>query len=92
MKPSVIPFQSVDWSEVPKTVHPGEKGLATWQTIKFEDLCLRIVEYSARYLADHWCRFVAYSAIRAEYTLQHRQTIVKTCNGLRIARKFRFLK
>jgi hypothetical protein len=51
-----IPFQSIDWSLIPKTFHPGEKGSATWQTIEFGDLRIRIVEYSSGYLADHWCR------------------------------------
>jgi len=58
MKTSEIPFQSIDWSLIPKTIHAGEKGSATWQTIQFEGLRLRIVEYSAGYLADHWCRKV----------------------------------
>jgi hypothetical protein len=56
MNPSEIPFQSIDWSVIPKTVYPGEKGSATWQTIQFGGLRIRIVEYSAAYLADHWCR------------------------------------
>ena len=55
MYKSTIPFQSLDWSVIPKTIHPGEKGSATWQTIEFEGLRIRIVEYSAGYLADHWC-------------------------------------
>lgn len=56
MSKSAIPFQSIDWSVIPKTLHPGETGMATWQTIEFEGLRIRIVEYSAGYLADHWCR------------------------------------
>ncbi len=56
MKPSEIPFQSIDWSVIPKVIYPGEKGTATWQTIQFEGLRVRIVEYTAGYLADHWCR------------------------------------
>lgn len=53
---STIPFQTINWSLVSKTIHPGEKGSAIWQTIQFEGLRIRIVEYSAGYLADHWCR------------------------------------
>jgi hypothetical protein len=56
MKNISIPFQSIDWSLIPKTIHPGEKGSANWQTIEFGGLRIRIVEYSAGYLADHWCR------------------------------------
>jgi hypothetical protein len=55
MKNIAIPFQSIDWSVIPKIIYPGEKGSATWQTVQFEGLRIRIVEYSAGYLADHWC-------------------------------------
>ncbi|MDR6566715.1 MULTISPECIES: DHCW motif cupin fold protein [Chitinophaga] len=51
-----IPFQTIDWSVIPKTVHPGESGTAWWQTIQFPGLRIRIVEYSPGYLADHWCK------------------------------------
>jgi hypothetical protein len=50
-----IPFHITDWDNVPATEHRGEKGMATWRTIKYNDLRIRIVEYSAGYLADHWC-------------------------------------
>ena len=52
---SNIPFQSIDWSAVPKVEYPGEQGTSYWQTIQFEGLRVRIVEYQAGYLADHWC-------------------------------------
>ena len=29
--------------------------MAYWQTLQFGDLRIRLVEYSAGYLADHWC-------------------------------------
>jgi hypothetical protein len=32
-----IPFQTIDWSNIPRTEHKGEPGLAYWQTIQFED-------------------------------------------------------
>ena len=51
-----IPFQNIDWSNIPKTEHKGETSSATWQTQHFEGLRLRIVEYSAGYVADHWCQ------------------------------------
>lgn len=56
MSNSNIPFQTIDWSAIPKTEHPGETGMAWWQTLQFSGLRLRIVEYSPGYLADHWCR------------------------------------
>jgi hypothetical protein len=51
-----IPFQLVDWNSFPKTQHQGETGMAYRQTWQTDDLRVRIVEYTAGYLADHWCR------------------------------------
>jgi len=50
-----IPFQTIDWSLLDKTEHKGEKGTSFWQTLQFDGLRIRIVEYSPGYLADHWC-------------------------------------
>ena len=50
-----IPFQTIDWSKIPKTEHDGETGVAYWQTIQLPGLRIRIVEYSNGYFADHWC-------------------------------------
>ena len=51
-----VPFQSIDWTGIEKTTHPGDSGQAFWQTLQFPGLRIRIVEYSPGYLADHWCR------------------------------------
>lgn len=50
-----IPFQTIDWSSIPKTTHQGETGTACWQTLQFDGLRISLVEYSKGYLADHWC-------------------------------------
>lgn len=50
-----IPFQMIDWSQINKTEHKGEFGMAFWQTIQLGGLRIRMVEYSPGYLADHWC-------------------------------------
>lgn len=50
-----IPFQVVNWETIPRTEHKGETGVAYWQTIQFQGLRIRVVEYSKNYLADHWC-------------------------------------
>jgi hypothetical protein len=55
MKMSGIPFGTTDWSKIPPTEHPGESGTAHWRTQNFGDIRVRMVEYSAGYLADHWC-------------------------------------
>jgi len=52
----MIEFQTIDWQSVPKTEHPGESGMAYWQTLQFEGLRVRMVEYSPGYIADHWCQ------------------------------------
>jgi hypothetical protein len=51
-----IPFRLIDWSHIPKTEHKGETGTSFWQTVEYPGLRIRIVEYSAGYLADHWCQ------------------------------------
>jgi quercetin dioxygenase-like cupin family protein len=50
-----IPFGTTDWTDVARTEHPGATGMAVWRTRHFGDIRVRIVEYSAGYLADHWC-------------------------------------
>lgn len=52
---STIPFQTINWSSIEKTEHPGETGTSFWQTIEFDGLRIRIVEYTANYFANHWC-------------------------------------
>ena len=53
---SNIPFQTIDWTTIEKVEYKGETGLAYWQTVQFEGLRIRLVEYSSGYLADHWCQ------------------------------------
>jgi len=50
-----IPFGTTDWSAVAETRHPGESGEALWRTQQFGDIRVRLVRYSAGYVADHWC-------------------------------------
>jgi hypothetical protein len=52
---SDIPFGITDWSVIEKTEHKGESGVAYWRTLLFGSIRVRMVEYSAGYLADHWC-------------------------------------
>jgi len=55
MKIPPSPFTVTDWSKVTPTEHSGETGVALWRTLNVGDLRIRHVEYSAGYLADHWC-------------------------------------
>jgi len=50
-----VAFMTTDWAAVAPTVHPGEQGTATWRTIEVGNIRVRMVEYSAGYVADHWC-------------------------------------
>ena len=50
-----IPFGITDWSEITPTEHKGETGIALWHTQQFDTIRVRMVEYSAGYMADHWC-------------------------------------
>lgn len=45
----------IDWAHEPSETMLGETGTATARTRRFGDTQLRLVEYSAGYLADHWC-------------------------------------
>ena len=33
-----IPFQTIDWNTMEKTIHPGQTGSASWQTLQWPDL------------------------------------------------------
>ena len=55
MKIPAMPFTATDWSLIEPTEHPGESGMAYWRTLTLGDIRIRRVDYSAGYLADHWC-------------------------------------
>jgi|SRR6266851_313678 len=50
-----LPVGITDWSEVTALVYPGESGRATMRMCQFGDICLRLIDYSSNYVADHWC-------------------------------------
>lgn len=50
-----IPFEITDWSSVAPTVVPGTTGTATMRTKQYQGVRIRMVEYAANYLGDHWC-------------------------------------
>lgn len=55
MQISGFPFGTTDWEFIEPTEHKGETGTAYWKTQTFGTIRVRIVEYTAGYLADHWC-------------------------------------
>lgn len=56
MELKTFPFQTIDWATIEKKQYPGITGQASWQVFSMGDIRVRIVEYSAGYLADHWCK------------------------------------
>jgi hypothetical protein len=50
-----LPTGITDWSQVPVAVASGASGSATMRTREFGPIRLRLVDYSAGYIADHWC-------------------------------------
>lgn len=48
-------FDVVDWANEPVVEYPGENGKALWRTRQLGDIRIRLVEYTAGYVADHWC-------------------------------------
>lgn len=52
-------FATVDWQQIEAVEHKGEMGSAFWRTQYFGEgearIRVRMVEYTAGYVADHWC-------------------------------------
>ena len=55
MKIENVPYTTTDWSAIAPVEHPGETGTSFWRTFEAGNLRVRIVDFSAGYLADHWC-------------------------------------
>ena len=49
------PFQLTEWQQIAPEIHQGITGTATWKILQLGPIRIRMVEYSAGYLADHWC-------------------------------------
>lgn len=55
MKITDVAFITTDWAAIAPTSHPGEQGVALWRTLEAGNVRVRMVEYPAGYVADHWC-------------------------------------
>ncbi len=55
MKLTHLPESITDWSRAPATTIPGASGAAEARARQIGEVQLRIVDYGAGYLADHWC-------------------------------------
>ena len=73
MTAASYPFQAIDWGLVPRTEHKGETGTSFWRTVQLAGLRIRMVEYSAGYLADHWCQLGhVVHCLDGEFTNEHK--------------------
>jgi quercetin dioxygenase-like cupin family protein len=50
-----FPFGTSDWTQIERSEHKGERGIAYWRTRQFGNVRVRMVEYTPGYVADHWC-------------------------------------
>jgi len=50
-----VPFGTMDWNSITPTEHAGTTGKAHWRTFEMGNIRVRMVEYTAGYVADHWC-------------------------------------
>lgn len=50
-----FPFTIPDWASLESIERNGVTGKAISRMFKMGDIGVRFVEYSAGYLADHWC-------------------------------------
>lgn len=50
-----FPFQTINWSLISAEEHSGTTGTASWKIFNMGNIRVRLVEYSANYIADHWC-------------------------------------
>jgi len=55
MKLANIPTGVADWMTLPPSSQPGQSGNATVRTRQLGDIQVRLIHYSADYVADHWC-------------------------------------
>lgn len=55
MKLAPFPFSITDFNSIEPELHQGITGSAEWRIIHREDVRIRLVIYSANFLADHWC-------------------------------------
>ena len=72
MKLENLPPDTTDWSDLPGLTYPGESGSATVRTRQLGEIQLRLIEYSAGYVADHWCHkgHIVF-AVKGQLVIEH---------------------
>jgi hypothetical protein len=62
-----------DWSRIPAQTQSGAFGTTTARAQLLGDIQIRLVEYSAGYLADHWCsKGHIVFVVAGELVIEHR--------------------
>jgi hypothetical protein len=73
MKLADLPQGMIDWPTLPPTIEAGATGSAAARACLFGETRLRIVEYGAGYVADHWCdKGHILFVVAGELTIEHR--------------------
>jgi hypothetical protein len=55
MKFQQVPFTVIEWENKPVTDVPGKSGTAQMRTAISDTVCVRMVDFTPGYSADHWC-------------------------------------
>ena len=55
MKVEQVPFTVIEWERQRVTDVPGKSGIAHMRTVIDDTLCVRMVDFTPGYSADHWC-------------------------------------
>ena len=55
MKMNQILFGTTEWTSIEAVEKSAQAGKAFWRTQQFGDVRVRMVEYTAGYVSDHWC-------------------------------------
>lgn len=55
MEIQTFPFETINWSNMESEEHKGDSGTSYWKVFNMGDIRVRMLQYSANYLADHWC-------------------------------------
>jgi quercetin dioxygenase-like cupin family protein len=55
MKIEQVPFTVVEWEREPVTEVPGKSGTAQMRAVINDTLCVRMIDFTSGYSADHWC-------------------------------------
>jgi hypothetical protein len=55
MKLPDMPLGAIDWAEIASETAAGISSTASGRVVRYGDIQMRVVDYGAGYVADHWC-------------------------------------